>query len=1291
MFGLKLTKHSNCSHIDASGIYTHQMARPGEKSPTSTALLPSPNRMRPSQHSEMSDELTVETQELLRQDVKHLVKKAILSEPKPYLLTHHSLCRLQHISCDGPIRFMMFSEAAAAFIALHMDNTVCLYKAYGHKQTLLTHLPFKGLTVTKIAGCLLGWGPGPILTLMDSSLHPLVTADSVLDIQICEAAEHSTELVTAGTGNVCVWSIKLMQCKVKVQEGLQQCCVFTHMALAPPQPGKPHRGFVVSGQTVTVVDLDEGRVVEHKKDLCSCDITAMAYCFKLDCLIVASQELFITVWGPDWEPRVSFLGHNDVVNSLFYCPTLNMLVSSSVDCTIRTWDVEECEAVQCVHTKQKTPPLHIGGTGKGDAFFSFSHQGVDFWTVRSLYTLCCELRGDEGATLRQIVVSHVPAPYPTRVLCLSGDNQITLVAAETGAMLTSFKAKDRLLCADYCIHREILLALTEAGTVLKANTLTNPITLMQEWKDRGQEPWEHEHCMTENYAQNLSAPGPACCLVLYSCVADTKKALEEWESLQEGRGCSYRKYREIDDAENKFLILTGQSGGCVSVLKINDGNVLYRTPAHNGQKVTTMQAYPEKRYLLSTGDDLTVVVWRVYPYVKECLTQLLSLQCGQPQVYLSVLGSQLALTCQESCSLKFFSLLNQKQTDYQPREGHSDHFTGLCVFPEMKLFVSSSLDKTVRIWNDENRLIRTLYLQAVPECVAYSGFGELFLGIKGNLYRMKCAKYLPLEYNKMVLNTHCVEPCLDVPIPKTKETYNQTKTSKDETDKSQAVTSKQLLIGSMQEPKYLVSMNNNLEALLQGTVKYKKEKLRQIRKEAFDRYMNIIYDLPPSYKIDREDTFDLGEYSFYAKSKYTRPHKFPKLKEDRSSQPKPDIPVRLEKNKQKKALPTLMKVMLQPEEKVPLEKSVTVEKVVREMKPQEIITPKQPQPKLPTPPHHQLRTPAPLAQPETFPQVASFLNQFTEMGWFNDLFPDKKSIPSNLSPEDFCLKLLNYQLTCSSTCKNNVLDVIQALHSQGLLLNTDKLYKGLINNLPKFARPHMSAMERAILTEMLSLLVRLKSEISYDLVKKLLTLLAYKELEVRKVVLGLLVLSGVDEAEEWLWPELENWDSELQEQSNPWASLHGRADCWLELWLSKFKRHKQCLVLGSTKCNPPNVSVVDVLNYFCYVQKEEHSKTTNVPAAHQDRAILPLHDCCSKPIICLSETNSMKRIRKPPGIILPPMIKRPSLMDFPNFITLPLPRVTLCTFHNYPDEDRLKESIRSYFIQEQSWVEYYRW
>lgn len=66
-----------------------------------------------------------------------------------------------------------------------------------------------------------------------------------------------------------------------------------------------------------------------------------------------------------------------------------------------------------------------------------------------------------------------------------------------------------------------------------------------------------------------------------------------------------------------------------------------------------------------------------------------------------------------------------------------------------------------------------------------------------------------------------------------------------------------------------------------------------------------------------------------------------------------------------------------------------------------------------------------------------------------------QSVPSSLSPQQFSLQLLGYLHTCSTQSRVKVLAALQALHLQGLFENTDKLYHGLIDLVPKFVRPQM--------------------------------------------------------------------------------------------------------------------------------------------------------------------------------------------------------------------------------------------
>lgn len=83
---------------------------------------------------------------------------------------------------------------------------------------------------------------------------------------LSQVLEHSNELVTAGIGNVCVWCLIHLVCRKRVVDGLGRC-VFTHLALLPSRTEQRLKAAGAYGRAVAVVDLTEGCIIEHKKNL----------------------------------------------------------------------------------------------------------------------------------------------------------------------------------------------------------------------------------------------------------------------------------------------------------------------------------------------------------------------------------------------------------------------------------------------------------------------------------------------------------------------------------------------------------------------------------------------------------------------------------------------------------------------------------------------------------------------------------------------------------------------------------------------------------------------------------------------------------------------------------------------------------------------------------------------------------------------------------------------------------------------------------------------------------------
>ncbi|XP_023828155.1 WD repeat-containing protein 97 [Salvelinus sp. IW2-2015] len=1289
--------------------------------------------------------------------MKQNVDKIRSFDVKSAVLTH-GLQHLRNFPCNDPVRHMTYGKGAAGFISLHREGKVVMYHPDGRLRDLppaSVSVPYMGLTSTQLPGRLVGWGPGASLTLLDSELRPLANALDPLDVRVCQVTEQSLELVTAGAGNVCVWCLTHMVCRVRVTEGLGRHSVFTQLALAPPGPERHHRAFVVYGRAVVVVDLTAGRVLEHKRNLHLRDITALVYSFHLDFVVTASKDVSIRVWGPDWGLCMAFVGHTGVVTSLACCPESGLLLSASLDGTLRCWSLEGGDQVQCFPIEGGEPPLALGGPMKGGTFFTFSQQGVDFWTISSLYNLHCRLGGDLGGPVRQIVVPSCPLPYPTRVLCVSGDSNVTLVAAETGAVLTSFGAGQRVRCADYCLHKEILLVLTEGGTLIRASTLTNPATCVDEWKARGQGPWQREEQTDGEGDQWIAKPGPASCMVLYSNIADGQRALDEWKSLQKQRCQRPTNKKSLHDAKNRFLVMLGHNGGCVSVLMLDTGKVQYMTPAHNGQKITSLQADPENSYLLTVGEDKAVLVWRVFPYAQECLSLHLNLFCGHPPLYLTLLGPLLAIAFQDpdsaTYSLVHFSLLNQSRTDHPPSEDHLDCITGLCVCHQLRVFASSSQDGTVRIWDEDNRLLRTLQLSAEPECLAYSGQrGDLLLGIRGDLYRIRCAHLLPHDFQLRLLSTEMSDPIPDLPISSTSTRTSKTKTVVSPIPEKQPNGKQDMT----KDPEYeaLLARNRDLASLQEGTTERRKRKpptTLKTRKEAFDRYMRIIYSQPLDIKIGDEDMFDLHAALFPPKLPDRRPFTPPTLRngffpnpnlakplppitepgQDEELEPAPaqsnpvgfipnsvlvgqlwpgvvvenTIPkqtfkLRDEHDYEEEGDTEEVQFLVYESDEdigspIQLVKSPqkeksppppTPEKPAYVMRPPKAVPPTK-IPKLPTPPPP--RTPTP---PCTYtPEIPEFLKQFVEEDWFKDIYQDQRCIGQSLCPEEFSMQILDHMQSCGAQLKMRILSALITLRRQGELGNTDKLSKGLMGSLRNNTSSNMSDEEQRVVSEILNVLLVCLGPESHEIIVELLTLLAHKELGLQKTVMCLLQVMGVEDADPWLAMEMDPWDSMVQDLPVSWKSLGEMAAEWLHSWTSKYKGQNSSLFLKNAGKNL--FTPVDVLNYFCSVKRDMFLKAQTVPPEGRKDTVLRLPESSSsKPIQRLGETYSMSRIRKPPGVILPPLPNRPVLMGFTPFLTLPLPRVSLSPFPFPVDQHCLKASPRRYFILERSYVHYYR-
>lgn len=81
-----------------------------------------------------------------------------------------------------------------------------------------------------------------------------------------------------------------------------------------------------------------------------------------------------------------FIGHTGEITDACFSPDSRWLVSSSMDCTIKTWDIPSGQLVDQFATTAACTSLNISPTGEALVTAHVDYKGLFLWTNRTLYT-----------------------------------------------------------------------------------------------------------------------------------------------------------------------------------------------------------------------------------------------------------------------------------------------------------------------------------------------------------------------------------------------------------------------------------------------------------------------------------------------------------------------------------------------------------------------------------------------------------------------------------------------------------------------------------------------------------------------------------------------------------------------------------------------------------------------------------------------------------------------------------------------------------------------------------------
>nr|XP_020660178.1 WD repeat-containing protein 97 isoform X1 [Pogona vitticeps]XP_020660181.1 WD repeat-containing protein 97 isoform X1 [Pogona vitticeps] len=801
----------------------------------------------------------------LQKSFRHVVEKMRSEEMKVAHLSHglQHLCRVAFAS---PVRHVAHHSPKRSFVVLDAESTLHFLREDGSLvRSVAAPAPMTGLLYAAQVDRFVGWDTEGLLVL-DSSFQLLSQVPSRLPIRCGLYSEQLNRIVTAGEGNLTLWGFRYgfrsLQCHAAVSEGLEPSNVFTHLALGADSP-ESQSCFTACDTGAAAFDIAKGRLLSFKKDLHSRVITGLAYCHVTGCVVTASRDTTIKVWDKNWNIQTVFVGHTAPVIAVTIYPDRPLVFSASQDGTIRTWNLDTIDQVDQVHVLE---PVETLETKTASHVISTSGSSLNLWKINKLYSLYSPV----GSPVKRLSCSNLEAlgNFPVRLLCVGQDSTVRLVEAQSGLILSTFSLDQpsQVQEAAYCLPRETLFVLTEPGSLLRINAAADPMVLKKSTPSCSQE----------------SKP---CCLLLYSHVVDPEAAYATWCEVAENK--SYRKQWQRPPLQrqekNRYLPVLGHTNGFLSVVEWFSGRTQYEVEAHGSGRVTALAEYPAQTCVISAGADLTVKMWRLFPYAEECLVPLLCFSCNSPATHMCSLGETLAVAFQDPETIThrivYYSLMEQTCYEHKPEDDAEDEITGLCCCPNLTLFASASRDGSVKVWDIKNKLLRHLKLNTIPESLAFANrWGDLLVGIERHLYLIHHNKYLPNYYRMKFLCTKFLEPLKDIPLPLSNSCFEalvkeNVRRLLHEPPLEEAESP--LPGAQRQETKAPPRDSQPLPRGLSGLAERDRDLLRlqtgrmspakkgrvtqEMKEEAFERYLRIFYKEQPKMEIPKEDPFDADE------------------------------------------------------------------------------------------------------------------------------------------------------------------------------------------------------------------------------------------------------------------------------------------------------------------------------------------------------------------------------------------------------------------------------------------------
>ena len=629
-------------------------------------------------------------------------------------------------------------------------------KAMSYKVGVGLDVPFQRLVYLDRYHVNVGWTPGSSrLVLLTAGMKLVSYAEAPSPVYSAICNPQTQDLMTGGDGEIIVWILRrrrTLQIREHVLERSQfplgMAVTTISTLICDAVNSKQQTLFAACGLSVLVLNMS-GKIVNVLQAIHARVITSLLYDDETSVLATGSGDGTIKLWDGLWQLLHVFVGHTEDITGMVRYPYQNLMMSSSLDGTIRVWNLKTLDSVMCVEAGP--PILAIGMLCHKLRFYSLSHEGVQLWQINHIHSQFTAVGETVSSAQRfeQLVA-------PARILALSRDNQIRLISPVSGDVLTSVTelvqstgasgagasgASLRIVATTYSSALDFVYCLMQNGGVRVYDSSQSPARFIAEWASEGAVPNVLAFLERKLTTDQLGA---------------VEKAKAKVPPVPKGAKVdpSAPPFMEpgMVTGEHVALLLLGTCGGSLQARNGLTGAIVFSSPQIHTNRIMAVVVNVEQTRLVTVGLDLLIQIWSIGDASKCEIVQTSAFFVGLTPCHVAITSQRFAIVHNDEHEGDYPLVMYDTETKALLKHTrHHDHVavvSALCSCPT-GWFATAALDGHVKLWSERNVLLRELDLyDPVSSCVFLNHGGTLGIGVQYHLHSVPCRDFLPPGFIK---------------------------------------------------------------------------------------------------------------------------------------------------------------------------------------------------------------------------------------------------------------------------------------------------------------------------------------------------------------------------------------------------------------------------------------------------------------------------------------------------------------------------------------------------------------